>query len=227
SAPRLTCLAWPSAITPLLEPRIPWIQLTHLYVESTFHFSKSLDTIRSLPELEEYTVANDMELSDDPRLPFKPAIVHPKLRKLHVTALQDPGPFLNSLTLPALTDFCVDPDHDYAYDRRTIVARSFHEELFNFFTRSQCQLTKLFLRDCGFNAQNFLRCLEHPSCETITELVVENVYNQPMFTDHIFERLTDIPDNGGKLLCPNLSRLQLEMCLAASPGALGRMVLSR
>jgi len=129
-------------------------------------------------------------------------------------------------SLPALTDFSLDTDYDSV---RFISSPSLRQELLHFFTRSKCKLEKLKLADCGFSDLAILCCLKHPSCASLSELNISNVYNRPMFTDRVILSLTDkdaLSENSNVLL-PNLIHLSLEMCLAATPGLLGLMTLSR
>ncbi|KAK2459427.1 hypothetical protein APHAL10511_008538 [Amanita phalloides] len=227
ASPRLTRLSWPFPFSAPINPQIPWSQMTHLHIAMGTTLFAALETIRLCPLLQEFEV--DMRRAPVIRaLPRGPIVENRHLRKLDIVVHEDCGLLFDSLTLPALTELTLDTDSDYAYRGRLFPVPSVHKSLLNLLTRSNCELDKLGLIDCGFSASAFLECLEHPSLRTLSLLKVENVYNQPMLTDDVLLRLTDLPSPPSPpVLLPKLAHLILEMCLAASPEMLGRMVYSR
>ncbi|KAF8633087.1 hypothetical protein AX17_004682 [Amanita inopinata Kibby_2008] len=227
SNPRLTRLYWPCSGFILSYPSIRWSQVTHLNFETGMSSYNVVKMIESCPELVELVVNVDGNLGRDRRLPRKPRVQHHKLRKLDVRLYQHCGPLLDSLLLPALTDLSLDNDSDHAYEDKCFIFRPVWKQLSRFLTHSKCKLEKLELNNSGFNPSLLLQCLRHESLLGLTELKIENVYNEPIFTDEVLACLTDIPCDTHESLLPNLSHLTLEMCVVASPGMLGRMIFSR
>ncbi|KAF8629914.1 hypothetical protein AX15_003192 [Amanita polypyramis BW_CC] len=230
--PRLVRLSWPYPFTTPTSAQIPWHQMTHLRIETGVSMFSVSETIRLCPSLEELdvdiTLCNVSTIMLDGWLPRRPILKHAHLQRLAMVVHEDCSSLLDSLILPVLTELLLDNHFDYAYQGRLIVVPSVHSALLDLLTRSECSLDKLGLLDSGFSAPAFLRCLEHKSLETLRALRIEDVYNQPMFTDDVLVRLTDFPSAAAApVLLPKLTHLVLEMCLASSPGILGKMVYSR
>jgi len=72
-----------------------------------------------------------------------------------------------------------------------------------------------------------LKCLEHDSCRSITDLSLANEYKEPMVTDPILVALMDFSSSGSDMVLPNLAHLEFHMCLGGSPSMLGLMIVSR
>ncbi|KAF8636960.1 hypothetical protein AX17_003136 [Amanita inopinata Kibby_2008] len=227
SNPRLTRLHWPCSKFILSNPSIRWSQITHLSFETGMTSYTVIKTIETCPELVELVAIADEDLGRDRRLPRKPRVKHRKLRKLDVLLQQNCGFLLDSLLLPALTDLTLDNDSDHAYEGKSFIFHPVWKHFSRFLTHSQCKLEKLTLNNSGCNTSVFLKCLQHESLLGLTYLKLANVYNEPLFTDEVLARLTDTPCDTRESLLPNLSHLTLEMCVVASPGMLGGMILSR
>jgi len=192
------------------------------------YFSAS-EVIRSCPKLEDLNV-DFIPLSDtttivDNRLPRKSIVKSFSLRRLCIIVLEDSSPFLDSLTLPALKqfEFEVNP-----YDQGPLLTTPpVHNAILNLLTRSNCKLDRLALYNCGFSPSEIPRCFEHKSLESIEALRIGNA-DQSMVNDEVLVRLTIPPSSSpSRILLPKLTRLELESCLGASSGMLGRMVHSR
>ncbi|KAF8346226.1 hypothetical protein F5887DRAFT_1185157 [Amanita rubescens] len=166
----------------------------------------------------------------DNRLPRKSVVR--SLRKLCITVSEDSSPFLDSLMLPALKEFEIevyfeDDDVDDV-EGPLLTTPHAYKTILDLLTRSNCKLDRLELSNCGFSPSVIRRCFEHKSLETIEALKIGNVRDQSMTNDKVLARLTILPSSSpSRILLLKLTCLELEMCLAASPGKLGRMVYSR
>ncbi|KAF8631936.1 hypothetical protein AX14_010876 [Amanita brunnescens Koide BX004] len=184
-------------------------------------FSAS-EMIRLCPQLEKFTVNFSLEYADvDSHIPREPTSIveNHRLRRLSIRVEEDCSPFLHSLTLPSLTQF----DCSFFNDLNDEMLPFTHQALLEFLTRSKCKLQKLKLGDCKLSAPAFLECLAHETLETIQSL---DISHHPKLTDDILIHLTDLPTSP-RVLLPKLTHLELEMCLAARRGMLGKMVFSR
>ncbi|KIL67341.1 hypothetical protein M378DRAFT_9560 [Amanita muscaria Koide BX008] len=222
SCPLLSTITWPFScfVASNRDPNIPWHQLTHIDLNHIMSIHQTLDILQTCQTLVELNV----EIDDDFRVrSHRKPVENRSLRSFQIHLYQTCSGLFRNLTLPALTDFLLDIDFD---SRSHISPRSVHTQLLRLFTRSKCKLEKLSLENCGFNDSRILKCLKHDSCSSLTELEIGNAFNRPMFTDRVIHALTD-NDGFNNVLLPNLSRLSLEMCVSASPGALGFMILTR
>lgn len=166
----------------------------------------------------------------DNRFPRKSVVKNLSLRMLWITVSEDCSPFLDSLMFPALKEFefevdFVDNDDDDEGPVLTIPLAQSHKAILDLLTRSNCKLDRVGLRHCGFSPSAILRCFEHNSLETIEALRIVNVHDQFIVNDEVLVRLTILSPS--HILLPKLTRLELDMCVAASSGKLGRMVFSR
>ncbi|KAF8636959.1 hypothetical protein AX17_003135 [Amanita inopinata Kibby_2008] len=227
SNPRLTRLHWTYSDSILSYSSVPWSQVTHLKFETGMSLYDVVKTIESCPELVELVANINGDLGRDSRLPRKPCVKHRKLRKLDLYLYQNCGSVLDSLLLPALTDLSLDNNSHYAYEGKCFVFRPIWKWLSRFLTHSKCKLEKLALSNSGFTSSMILQCLRHESLLGLTQLKIDNDYNEPMFTDELLTRLTEIPCDTRESLLPNLSHLTLQLCVVASPGMLGKMIFSR
>ncbi|KAF8351672.1 hypothetical protein F5887DRAFT_1069346 [Amanita rubescens] len=232
--PRLTGLTWPLPLDIPANPQIPWFQISRLYISRGMSYASALQVIRSCPKLEDLNVGfsplSDTAMVVDSRLPRKPVVKSLSLRKLRIIVLEDSSPFLESLTLPALKEFEfeVDPgDNDDDDEGPPLTTPPVHKAILDLLTRSNCKLDRLELSNCGFSPSAILSCFEHGSLETIEALKIGNVRDQSMVNDGVLIRLTILRSSPSRVLLPKLTRLELEMCLGASSGMLGRMVHSR
>ncbi|KAM6495450.1 hypothetical protein JOM56_008156, partial [Amanita muscaria] len=190
SCPLLSTITWPFPcfVASNRDPDIPWHQLTHINLEHNMSTHQTLDILRTCQTLVELNVDVDDDLSlDEVRSRRKP-VENRSLRSFQICVSQTCSGLLQSLTLPALTDFSLDTDFD---SLDYISSRSVHTQLLRLFTRSKCKLEKLRLGDCGFNDARILKCLKHDSCSSLTELEIGNAFNRPMFTDRVIQPLTD------------------------------------
>ncbi|KIL67326.1 hypothetical protein M378DRAFT_102478 [Amanita muscaria Koide BX008] len=228
SCPLLSSITWPFScfVTSNRDPVIPWHQLTHIDLKHAMTTHQTLDILRTCQTLVEFNVEIDDHLSLDRVRSRRKPVENRSLRSFQISGTQTCSGLLQSLTLPALTDFSLDTDyHSLDY----ISPRSVHTQLLRLFTRSKCKLEKLRLENCGFDDARTLKCLKHDSCSSLTGLQIWNEYDQPMFTDIVIRALTDndgLPEDNNVLL-PHLSCLSLEMCVSASPGVLGLMIIKR
>ncbi|KAM6495442.1 hypothetical protein JOM56_008148 [Amanita muscaria] len=159
--------------------------------------------------LVEFNVEIDNDTLDQFQLLQKP-VENRSLRSFHIRVYITCSSLLQSLSLPALTDLSLDFDW----------GSQFHLG----------SLEKLKLGNCRFNDAGILKCFKHHSCWSLTELEISNTFDRrPMFTDRVILALTNEDDLLGvnNVLLPDLSRLSLNMCVSASPGVLGCMVLNR
>jgi len=145
-------------------------------------------------------------------------VVNKCLRKLDLNVGESCAQLLKRLTLPVLADMTLNFDS---------CAPRVHKELLRFFTRSKCKLDRLHLVDSEFDDKMLLKCLEHDSCASITDLSIANIFDEPMVTDHVLVALMDVPSLDSDMLLPNLAHLEFHMCLGGSPGMLGMMLVSR
>ncbi|KIL67315.1 hypothetical protein M378DRAFT_22897 [Amanita muscaria Koide BX008] len=227
SCPLLSNITWPFScfVASNRDPDIPWHQLTHINLKHIISAHQTLDILRTCQMLVEFNVEIDDDLSLEVRSRRKP-VENQSLRSFQICVyIACPG-LLESLILPALTDFSLYTDFDiHSY----ILPRSVHPQLLRLFTRSKCKLEKLSLENCGFNDAGILKCLKHDSCSSLTELEIVNDFDRPMFTDRVIRALTnkDGLSEGNNVLLPKLSCLSLEMCVSASPGILGLMIITR
>ncbi|KAF8351024.1 hypothetical protein F5887DRAFT_1193488 [Amanita rubescens] len=220
SWPMLTTLSWPLHPTASSSPSIPWHQLTHLTLEHFMTARETLLVIQSCPKLTELNIESYSDggnVQDQP--PPGIAVVNNSLRKLVLNVDESCTRLLKELALPVLIDMTL-------YFVSPCVPRV-HSELLHFFTRSKCKLDRLHLVDPEFCDDMLLRCLEHDSCTSITDLSLTNEYGDPMVTDAVLYMLTAVPSSDSDMLVPNLAHLEFHMCLSASPGRLGMMLLSR
>ena len=218
SWPMLTALCWPLHPTAPSSPSLPWHQLTHLVLEHFVTARETLLVIQSCPKLTELeTEAYDDEDILD-QLPHGTAVVNHCLRKL-VLSVGECVRLFESLTLPVLTDMTL--HFNFSVGPRV------HQELLSFFSRSKCKLDRLHLVDPSFDDDKLLKCLQHDSCASITDLSVEKMFSGPMVTDPILAALTHVPSSESDILLPKLAHLEFQMCLGGSPGMLGMMLVSR
>ncbi|KAM6495448.1 hypothetical protein JOM56_008154 [Amanita muscaria] len=225
SCPLLSSITWPFScfVASNRDPVIPWHQLTHIDLKHFMTIHRTLDILQSCQTLVEFNV----EIDDDPRLyraqSRRKPVENRSLRSFQIRMPQTCSVLLQSLTLPALTDFSLDTDFD------SLNYISPHTQLLHLFTRSKCKLEKLKLENCGFDDAGILECFKHDSCSSLTGLQIWNEYDEPMFTDRVIRALTDndgLPKDNNVLL-PHLCSLSLEMCVSASPGLLGLMIIKR
>ena len=220
SCPQLTRISWPFLCTPSPTPSLPWHQLTHIDFGAAMSSLEALLIIRSCPKLTDIRIALNDGL--DGTFPGNIGVVNNNLQKLELIVHRTCGPLLERLTLPALTDICID-----FYRDTDVPLRDVHEELLGFFNRSKCKLDRLGLIDCSFGDAALLKCLEHHACASITELGILNLYHTPIMTDTVLFALADSRLGKDDLLLPNLAHLTLQMCFDGSPGILGMMIMSR
>ncbi|KIL67323.1 hypothetical protein M378DRAFT_102473 [Amanita muscaria Koide BX008] len=208
------------------NPDIPGHRLTHITMETNTSTHQALNILRVCKMLVEFNVDIDNDSLDQVK-PLQKPVENQSLRSFRTLwAYITCSGLLQSLTLPALTDFSLYTDFE---SLSSISTRSVHTQLLRLFTRSRCKLEKLKLENCGFNDADILKCLKHDSCSLLTVLEISNDFNRPMFTDRVILALTNKDDllEVNNVLLPNLSRLSLDMCLSASAGVLGDMVLNR
>lgn len=232
NSPHLKQLHWPFPINVPANTHICWSQITNLRISNGMTFFTALEAIRLCPKLEKFdvdvaTAAHNAGIDrvDDSRLPLNPVVESRSLRALKFLVFDDCSPLLNSLTLPEMKDFTLEVfimDEMGDNEPRQMLLPE-HQAFLGLLTRSGCQLDKLKLGHCAFNSPAILECLEHKSLETIQALTIANLYNQRILKDDVLIRLS-LPS---RPLLPKLTHLTFELCLAASPGALGRMVHSR
>ncbi|KIL67321.1 hypothetical protein M378DRAFT_159736 [Amanita muscaria Koide BX008] len=226
SCPLLSTITWPFSCSIASYPGIPWHQLTHITLDTYMSTHQTLDILRACKMLVEFNVEIDNDTLDQFQLLQKP-VENRSLRSFHICVHITCSGLLQSLSLPALTDLSLDFDWG---SLNSTSARSVHTQLLRLFTRSRCRLEKLKLGNCRFNDAGILKCFQHHSCWSLTELEISNTFNlRPMFTDRVILALTNENDLLGvnNVLLPDLSRLSLNMCVSASPGVLGCMVLNR
>ncbi|KAM6495449.1 hypothetical protein JOM56_008155 [Amanita muscaria] len=228
SCPLLSTITWPFPcfVASNLDPNIPWRQLTHIDLDHIMSTHQTLDILRTCQTLVEFNLGVDGDPSLDGVRSRRKPVENRSLRSFQIRLYQTCSGLFQNLTLPALTDFSLDTDFD---SLSYISPRSVHTQLLRLFTRSKCKLEKLRLENCGFDDARILKCLKHDSCSSLTGLDIWNEYDRPMFTDIVISALTDndgLPEDNNALL-PHLSRLSLEMCVSASPGVLGLMVIKR
>ncbi|KIL67342.1 hypothetical protein M378DRAFT_301779 [Amanita muscaria Koide BX008] len=224
SCPLLSTITWPFPcfVASNVDPDIPWHQLTRINLEHKMSTHQTLSILQTCQKLVELNVSVDDDPSLDGVRSRRKPVENRSLRSFHIIYVHITcycSGLLQSLTLPALTDFSLDTYFD---SLSSISSRSVHTQLLRLFTRSKCKLEKLRLGGCGFDDASILKCLKHDSCSSLTELEISNVFNRPMFTDRVILAL-----GFNNVLLPNLSRLSLEMCLSASPGVFGLMILTR
>ncbi|KAF8343672.1 hypothetical protein F5887DRAFT_971568, partial [Amanita rubescens] len=219
SCPKLASIYW-SFKGAISSAPLPWHQLTRIQLSANrpIPTRESFFIIQSCSKLTDLTV----KLMDDipESLPCESVVTNRSLRKLDLCVFEICNPLLERLTLPALTDIL--------FNFKTAVP-DFLEELMRFFSRSKCKLNQMVLEDCGFDDIEFLECLEHDSCASITDLQISNIWRgaQAMFTDAVLIPLTDMPSAKNNVLLPKLTHLSLDFCLGGSPSRLGTMALSR
>ena len=137
------------------------------------------------------------------------------LRTLEISFHADCSPFLGSLVLPKLREFCLLCPMPSGIGGR--------EAFLAFLTRSNCKLNKLVLRRCAF--EPFIECLEQESFKSIQQL---KIWSSPKLTNDELIRLTVSSSSPApRVLLPKLTHLKLRWCLCASAGMLAEMVLSR
>ena len=213
-SPRLTRLTWQYPLDAPIDPRIPWSQMSHLLLTSQMSFFAVLETIRSCPQLENFTANLNVETIGDHH-PTTATNCRLRTLTLGITGDADYSPFFNSLILPKLREFTL------ASSRSNTTSGG--GAFFDFLTRSNCKLYKLELRHCAF--EPFIECLEQESFKSIQELWIKF---RPAFTDDELIRLTDFPSPPAPpVLLPKLTHLRLRWCLHASRGMLAKMVVSR
>lgn len=237
NSPHLKQLHWPFPIDVPANPHVCWSQITNLRISSGMTFFTALEAIRLCPKLENFDVDvataaynAGIDRVDDSRLPLNPVVESRSLRALKFLVFDDCSPLLNSLTLPEMKDFTLEVfimDEMGDNEPRQMLLDE-HQAFLSLLTRSGCQLDRLKLGHCAFNSPAILECLEHNSLETIQALTIANLYNQRILKDDVLIRLTHPPPTPpSRPLLPKLTHLTFELCLAASPGTLGRMVHSR
>lgn len=220
SCPQLTRISWPFLCTVSPTSSLPWHQLTHIVFGAAMSSLETLLVIRSCPKLIDIRLGLDDDL--DETFPSNIGVVNNTLQKLDLLVRRTCGPLLKRLTLPALTDLCIDFFRETAAPLRDV-----HEELLGFFNRSKCKLDRLGLIDCSFGDTALLKCLEHHACASVTELGILNSYYTPILTNTVLIALADSPTGKDDVLLPNLAHLTLQMCFDGSPGVLGMMIMSR
>ncbi|KAF8328970.1 hypothetical protein F5887DRAFT_1082848 [Amanita rubescens] len=236
NSPHLKQLDWPFPIDVPANPHIRWSRITNLRISSGMTYFTALEAIRLCPKLEKFDVDvataaynAGIDRDDDSRLPLNPIVENRSLRTLKFLTFDDCSPFLNSLTLPEMKDFTLEVfimDEMGDNEPRQMLPPE-HQAFLGLLTRSGCQLDRLKLGHCGFTSPAVIECLEHKSLETIQSLTIANLYNQRLLKDDVFIRLSIPSSPPSRVLLPKLTHLTFELCLAASPGALGRMVNSR
>ncbi|KAM6495444.1 hypothetical protein JOM56_008150 [Amanita muscaria] len=207
-------------------PDIPGHQLTHITLETNTSTHQALDVLRACKMLVEFNVEINNDSLDQVQ-PLQKPVENQTLRSFRICVHIPCSGLLQSVTLPALTDFSLYTGFDSLLP--SISTRSVHTQLLHLFTRSRCKLEKLKLENCAFNDADILTCLKHDSCSSLTELEISNLFNRPVFTDRVILALTNMDDllEADDVLLPNLSHLSLDMCVSASAGVLGDMVLNR
>jgi hypothetical protein len=219
SWPMLTALSWPLHPTTSSSPSPPWHQLTHLTLGHFMTARETLLVIQSCPKLTELEIESYDDEGDFQDQPLRGlSVVNNCLRKLDLSVGESCAQLLKRLTLPALADITLNFD--------SCVPRV-HRELLRFFTRSKCKLDRLHLMDSEFDDEMLLKCLEHDSCASITDLSIANIFDDPMVTDPVLLSLMDVPSPDNNMLLPNLAHLEFHMCLGGSSGMLGMMLASR
>ena len=219
SWPMLTTLSWPHHPTTSSSPSPPWHQLTRLALGHFMTARETLLVIQSCPKLTELEIESyDDEGDVQDRPPRGIAVVNNCLRKLDLNVGESCAQLLKRLTLPVLADMTLNFDS---------CAPRVHRELLRFFTRSKCKLDRLHLVDSEFDDEMLLKCLEHDSCASITDLSIANIFDEPMITDPVLLALMDVPSPDNNMLLPNLAHLEFHMCLGGSSGMLGMMLASR
>ena len=236
NSPHLKQLNWPFPIDVPAHPHIHWSQITNLSISSGMSFFSALEAIRLCPKLEKFDVDvataaynAGIDRVDDSRLPLKPVVENRSLRALKFLVFDDCSPLLDSLTLPEMRDFTLEVfimDEMGDNEPRQMLLPE-QQAFLGLLTRSGCQLDRLKLGHCAFSSSRILECLEHKSLETIQSLTIANLYNQRILKDDVLTRLTIPSSPPSRVLLPKLTHLTFELCLASSPGTLGRMVHSR
>ncbi|KAF8636962.1 hypothetical protein AX17_003138 [Amanita inopinata Kibby_2008] len=225
SAPRLTSLRWPHLLPVIEYPSVPWHRLRHVEFRSGLSPYTVVEILRNCPELLELNVSIDKALGSDGLLPCKSRVLHRQLCKFDIMIGEGCALLLDSLTLPALRDLSL---LTYTSPADNPAVQTLHEQLLRLFSRSECTLNKLSLLLCRFDASMLQECFRHKSLAMLTRLEIEaRDPSKSMFTDDVLCDLTCIPCAGYGMLIPKLSSLSLRNCLSASPGTLGRMILSR
>ncbi|KAM6495447.1 hypothetical protein JOM56_008153 [Amanita muscaria] len=217
SCPLLSAFSWPFSCSVASNPGIPWHQLTHITM-AYMSTHQALDILRACKMLVKFNAKFDKNSVDQVQ-PLQNPVENRSLRSFHIYVYTTCSGLLQHLTLPTLTDFSLNTD---LISRRSVSPRSVRTQLLRLFTRSKCKLERLKLKNCSFNDAGILKCLKHDSCSSLTKLEILNDFNRQMFTDRVFLALT----KGNNVLLPMLSCLSLEMCISASPGVLGDMILN-
>ncbi|KAF8636958.1 hypothetical protein AX17_003134 [Amanita inopinata Kibby_2008] len=221
SAPRLTRLRWPGALSITEQPSIPWHQLTFVDCGELMGYA-ALEILQNCPELQEF-IFGIGDWDSDTRLPCRPRVLHKRLRKLDLSEEQNSGPLLESLILPALDNL-----RFYSiYGPNDVPVQIVHQQLLCLLTRSKCTLDKLALFNSRFDSSMLLQCLQHESISNLTSLMIEDGNIDKAVTDDVLLQLTETPSGNQSLLLPKLTHLAIAKCVNASPGILGRMVWSR
>jgi hypothetical protein len=234
NSPHLKQLHWPFPIDLPANPHISWSQITNLRISSGMTFFTALEVIRLCPKLEKFDVDvataafnAGIDRVDDSRLPLNPVVESRSLWALKFLVFDDCSPLLNSLTLLEMKDFTLEVfimDEMGDNEPRQMLLDE-HQAFLGPLTHLGCQLDKLKLGHCAFNSPAILECLEHQSLETIQALTIANLYNQHILKDDVLIRL-DSSSPSSRPLLPKLTHLTFELCLATSPGTLGKMVHS-
>lgn len=163
---------------------IPWKQLTHLTLEYVPAVGTALHILDMCPNLESCNMKIDTVrgslLFDPPHLP--------KLRTLSINlGFESLACFLDQLILPQLTDLTV-------YVRGPLEQYGWAQEQFGaFLTRSNCHIRRLEIHDTGMSSLEFAACLQHPSLQTLTELVIDDTRDwtwDPFVTYEALDLLT-------------------------------------
>ncbi|PFH44936.1 hypothetical protein AMATHDRAFT_72107 [Amanita thiersii Skay4041] len=240
SFPALTKFVW-APLTHSLDEinHIPWHQLTCVDIGFRISFSPALEILQRCPKLVSYSVdLKEVEEEEPQDMKPSPPIVHLNLHSLCLSFRYLCRCFFDRLVLPALHTLKIINESDEEFEE----FQPYQSELLKLLTRSECKLEVLELHHSEINLTTLL---PHNSCQTLRQLSFKSRCHEP-FDDVILRRMTlqtgnqtrkkkkKKSKNRGKKqqtgvpLCPVLEHLDVEFFMhIATPGLLGRMILSR
>ncbi|KAJ6622871.1 hypothetical protein B0H10DRAFT_2187296 [Mycena sp. CBHHK59/15] len=202
---------------------IPWKQLTHVRLESRLSEAVCLFILQSAPNLVECHMLDirhgifEHFLSYDPLL----APILPHLAKFSLATQVGFDKLFRLMVTPQLQTLEI--------ATRSSLMRWDHPQFMAFLKRSLCSITTLIIRDLFISRltpAEVYELLAHIS-DSLTHLAItSDIPGTPVgIQNSLLRGLAYHPT--GRVLCPQLERISLQIGVSATDGELGRMIESR
>ncbi|KAJ7143069.1 hypothetical protein C8R43DRAFT_1015576 [Mycena crocata] len=208
---------------PAFFAQIPWGQLTELRLETRLSELACLFILQSASNLAVCHLLNVRHefLEDVPAFDPLLAATVPHLTTLSVASQAGFEKLFRLLNAPNL--------HTFEISTRSTIMRWDHTQFMAFLRRSCCSITALIIRDLFISrlaSQELHELLTHVSDSLTSLAITSDIPGTPvMIQNGLLRELSYRPT--GRVLCPQLERLVLQVGASTTDGELGHMVGSR